>query len=318
METNRIPDMIRENFVSKFSSSNETLDEFIHMYEQRIYSMLDNKKPSSFKIYTYAEIMVAYSDFFKIMNIRKKQNIANVDDYYYLCSIDCISDTDDLIAEISAVPAFLEKILKSMYEFYMLSYLGKSNAFRSLSESEHEYLSNITQFHQEEAKSYLGEVTLEDYVFHFQMKQKIVDRNNEVSTLYPEHIINEICGFITDLSKYDYENFQNNVKDLLIFYYEWVKYDCMHEKNLVDEDIEIKEDFIQQFESMSFDEMANDILYDQGFLFFLVDFYCMNAKKGGIGYEDGRIIKYSQVEKYIANIEDEKVKEKIKHKKTRI
>jgi len=55
--------------------------------------------------------MVAYSDFYKLMSLKKKQNIDTIDDYWHLCDIDCISDVDDLKVEISAVPGFLEKIL---------------------------------------------------------------------------------------------------------------------------------------------------------------------------------------------------------------
>lgn len=309
--------MIRESFVSKYNEYDYSFEEFIIDYKQKIYSLLDSKEINVFKLYTYAELMVAYSDFYKLMSLKKKQNIDTIDDYWYLCDIDCISDVDDLKVEISAVPGFLEKILKSMYEFYMLSFLGRSNLFRNLSELEDEYLTTITGFHQYEKEEYKREITLEDYILHFQMKQEVLKSNHVVGDLNINHIIDEICGFITNLSKYDYENYQNNIKDLLIFYYEWVKYDCLHEKNLIDEDIEIKEEFILQFETMTFDDMANSSIYDYNFLFAIVEFYLMNNNKG-IYYEDGRKVEYSEVDKYIDSLEDDKVKEKIKYKKTRI
>lgn len=268
MKDKSILNNIRENFVSKFSSSNLTLDEFICLYESRIYTFLSNKQQVIFIIYTCMELVVAYSDFFKLMSIRKKENIATVDDYYYLCSVDNIHNVDDLIMEISIVPAFLEKILKSMYEFYMLSYLGRSNAYRSLTEDEKIYLSNFSSLFEEEKEFYERDVELEDYLFHYKMKQKIIENDNEISVLNTEHIINEICGYIVNLSKYNYENYINNIKDLLIFYYEWAKFDVMHEKTLIDEEIEGKEEFVSQFETLDFEEMGHDALYDSNFLFY--------------------------------------------------
>lgn len=318
MKDKSILNNIRENFVSKFSSSKLTLDEFIREYESRVYAFLGNKKPDIFKIYAYMEILVAYSDFFKLMSIRKKENIATVDDYYYLCSIDNIHNIDDLIMEVFIVPAFLEKILKSMYEFYMLSYLGRSNAYRSLTEDEKIYLSNFSSLFDEEKEFYERDVELEDYLFHYKMKQKIIESNNEISVLDTEHIINEICGYIVNLSKYNYENYVNNIKDLLIFYYEWAKFDVMHEKTLIDEEIEGKEGFVSQFETSDFGEMGHDVLYDSNFLFFLVDFYCIVKENNTIHYKDGREITYCEVEEYVEHIDEEKVKEKMKYKKTRI
>lgn len=318
MESKQIPNMIRENFVYKFNESGFSINEFIREYEQRIYSMLDGRKLNELKIYTYTELMIAYCDFVKIMSYKKRQNVATLDDYYYLCSMDNIETSEDLLTEISVIPAFLEEILKSMYQFYMMSYLGRSNLFRNLSESENKYLSKITEFHTIEKEEYLDEVKLEDYLSHYKMKLKILENNNDVEILNIEHIIEEIRGFILNLSITNYENYLNNIKDLIIFYYEWTKYDCTHEKNLLEEEISIKEDFVSQFESMTFEEMGNEILCDQDFLFFLIDFYCTNSTKKVMYYEDGRYVEYSEVEKYVENLEDEKVKEKIKYKKTRI
>ena len=114
------------------------------------------------------------------------------------------------------------------------------------------------------------------------------------------------------------EKYINNIKDLLIFYYEWAKFDVMHEKTLIDEEIEGKEGFVSQFETSDFGEMGHDVLYDSNFLFFLVDFYCIVKENNTIHYKDGREITYCEVEKYVEHIDEEKVKEKMKYKKTRI
>ena len=318
MENKFILNNIRENFVAKLMSSNLTFDQFICEYEDIVYTILLSEEVNILTIYMYMELVVAYSDLFKLISYRKKENMATMDDYYYLKNIDNISNIDDLMSEIVAYPDFLEEILESMYEFYMLFYLGRSNVYHSLSENEMMYLSKLTSFFEEEKEIYTKDMELEDYLFHYKMKQKVFENDDEVSMLDTTHIIDEICGYITNLSKYNYDNYINNIKDLLIFYYEGVKFDVMHEKNLIHEKADDKKEFVSQFETLNFEEMGQEILYDSDFLFFLVEFYCVVKEHNTLYDEDGRKITYREVEEYVKNIDEEKVKEKMKYKKTRI
>ena len=125
---------IRNNFTKKFSSSSlfYSLDEFISTYEQYIYLILDTDIPSFQKLEINMELVVAFSDLYKILMYKRNQNILTTEDYFYIAELDEVLEQSDLIPEISAVPALLEKSLKAMFEFRNMSFLGKQNVMRNL------------------------------------------------------------------------------------------------------------------------------------------------------------------------------------------
>lgn len=309
---------IRNNFIKKFASSSffYSLDEFVNAYEQYIYLILDTDIPSFQKLEINMELVVAFSDLYKILMYKRNQNILTTEDYFYIAELDEVLEQSDLIPEISAVPALLEKSLKAMFEFRNMSFLGKQNIMRNLNADDHNYLSMINPFHEEEKNTYLREITLDDYIKHIESKVGKLSLQNDFSVM-PEHFIEEICGFIKDLSKSDYENCANNIKDLLIFYYEYAKYTIDHNKKITQGSEDDNKYIVEAFETMSLENLVEEILYNHDFMYCLVDYYVNTYPLKEVIYEDGNV-DTKEVEAYVESIEDEKIKQKLKYKKTRI
>ncbi len=313
---NIFSNQIRESFIKKFDSSSYSLDEFISTYEQYIYLILDTKEKSLQKIYTYIELIVSFSDLYRILIHKRNQNMLTTEDYFYLSQLEEVIELDDLIPEISSVPSFLEQMLKAMVEFHNMPFLGKVSVMQSLSEEDYDYLNQICPI-LDEKEQYLREITLTDYVEHIENQTDKIILSEEYN-VSPDHFVEEICGFMLNLSKYDYENFSNNIKDLLIPYYEYGKYTIDHDKSISQIPKENIEQIVSLFEDSDLENIIQEILYNRDILFALVDFFLNVYKSKKIFYEDGFQVTYQEVENYIENIEDEKVKQKMKYKKTRI
>lgn len=197
-----------------------------------------------------------------------------------------------------------------------MSFLGKQNIMRNLTEEDNNYLNMINPFHEEEKEAYLREITLDDYIKHIEDKVKKLSLEEDFFVM-PENFIEEICGFIKELSKNDYENFANNIKDLLIFYYEYAKYTIDHNKKITQGREDDAKYIVEAFESMSLENLVEEILYNHEFMYCLVDFYVNTYPLKKVIYEDGNV-DTKDFEAYVESLDDEKIKQKLKYKKTRI
>jgi hypothetical protein len=314
-----ISNQIRENLLKRLQcclNSCCSLDEFTVIYEQFIYFELERSKNPIQKIYTYMELAVAFSDLYKLCIYKRNQNELTVEDYFYLSEIDDINDLEDVIVSASAAPIFLERMIKASLEFNELSFLGKETVMMSLNEDDHNYLSGIANCHEMDKEIYLREIELTDYINHFETEAKRINQEENYYVM-ADHFTEEICSFLTNLSKYNYENFANNIKDLLIFYYEYGKYTIDHNKQIMQGSEEDIQSIVSLFEKMNIEDIIQESLYNHDLLFCIVDFYLNTYPLKKICYADEQV-PYQKVEKYMETITDEKIKQKLDYKKTRI
>lgn len=77
-------EQIRNNFIKKFSTSSSfySLDEFVRNYEQYVYSILDTHVTSFQMLEINMELVVAFSDLYKILMHKRNQNILTTEDYF--------------------------------------------------------------------------------------------------------------------------------------------------------------------------------------------------------------------------------------------
>jgi hypothetical protein len=310
------PDQIRENILKtlqNYLSSCYSLEEFTAMYEQGIYFQLDQIKPSLKKIYTYLELAVTFSDLYKILIYKRNQNQLTIEDYFYLSEVDEIIDLDDVIVSVSASPILLERMLKASLEFQELSYLGKETMMMSLSEDDNHYLKGVSPFHEIDQEVYLRKIELTDYINHFKTESYRINQKESYYVM-PDHFTEEICSFLTQLSKYNYENFRSNIKDLLIFYYAYGKYTLDFKKQITQGSMEDIQNIVSLFEQMDIEESIQNLLHNHDLLFCIVDFYLNIYPLKTIYYQDEQV-SYQTVEEYMKTISDEKIKQKLDDKR---
>jgi hypothetical protein len=261
------------------------------------------------------ELLVIYSDFYKMLIEKRNQNKLNKEDYFYLQELDEVSNVDDIIIEISAVPSFLEQMLRLSIEFNELSFLGKVNVMNSLSEDDYNFLNSITSIEDINKKTYLRDIELNDYINHIENENKQLTQDEiYVNT---DNFTEEICGFLINLSKYNYENYANNIKDLLIYYYEYAKYTLDNNKQITVGSNEDITSIVSLFEKMDIEFLIEEILYNHDFMFCIVDFYINTFPLNQICYQDENVT-YKQIDDYIEANLDENIKQKVNYKKTRI
>lgn len=288
-------------------------EEYLFNKAYKLYYFLDLPSNDLFNIYATSILMIAYEDMFLLLNHKKKEGILTMKDFYNIYIMDGIEDYTDLKSEVSANPDFFVRLLDSIIEFGTLGLLGKKNLVKTLSDNEKDYLKNISSFHDEYEK-YSEQMDTKEYIEYFGNRAKLLsDDEYKIDT---SNIIEEITGYIINLSKYDYENYANNVKDLLIYYYEWVKYDSTHDFKLFKDAKDDNIIFINAFEETSLEELISDSVSDFDFVWTLVSFYIEGHYTNSKYNCEKELIIYDEVEKYIETNED--AKEKIKYKKTRI
>lgn len=296
---------IRENFKIKYESSNETLDDFIKLYEEQVYTILDNHGISLSKLYLYLELLVAYGDMYKMLAYKNRETMLTEEEYALLDLKKEIEDADDLIATISATPGILNPMFKAMIAFYDLSYLGKYNVINSLSESDNTYLEELILTHAGEKEEYTKEIELLDYVNYFNGEtQKAHD------TIDVTHFITGIAGFIKNLAKHNYENYVSNIRGLFAFCYEWGKYFIDHDKACL-EGFEEVEEFIEVFEKYSLLDLEEEASNNDTLLEMLIDFYINMEPMKEMRDTKGNVITLEVAKQYVLTTSAPETKEKL-------
>lgn len=311
-------DELREIFYSDYEKSEMMKHEFLQEYVYLLYEIESTKfeGPQNFTVHFQQAVMymMGYTDMYLILNHKAKELMLSSEDYYIQGLMDSISDFEDVKIAVSSDPNFLEKMLESILDYKELPFLSRMNLARSLSTSDSEYLSKISPFFKEEQELYTKKVELDDYIKYFN------DRTSQLEDLgtsvLEESILLELAGFLKNLSKFDYNNYMENIKDLLIYYYSWSKFDLNHKNKLIEIDEEEKSIFVSEFENTSFSEIGEIVIHDDDFLRYILEFYIYTKPKDKIYYEDGQEVKYEQVEEYLETLEEPKVKEKLKYKKS--
>lgn len=316
----RLKRLVEENFEdtetalrNQLFSFYEYIDE-VHSY----YEKFGDDSLDFFRLFLNLEISTYYVDFYMLINHKIKELRLKKEDYSNLDILSSIEDYGDLLATVSADPSFLEKMMKASLEVEELSFLGKVYLYEQLEQEDIEKIISINPVFIEEIERYSREIEPNDYIEHFETELRKCTLSYEVQEMNGDHILTELCGFLKSLSIYDYENYINNLKDMAIFHYEYIKYmrDFHYDFTMYTE--EEMDTMITYFESVSIPELASDVLYKEnyGYLKAIVEFY-VNVYPRGVTFDmDGREISYEDVCNYIEN--DKKAKEKVKDKNTRI
>ena len=296
------------------------LDCALRDYEPYFYQRLDDNSRKYVDLFTTLELLTYYTDCYMVLNAKKKNVSLKTNDYNILTLFEFILDFDDLVAEISATPFLLEEMMKASLEFDSLSFLGKVNLYHYLEEEDKKRLLKMNPTFIEEQDVYSRFIETEDYIKHFEEQQTRYERlmGEEPSQSIKDAIITEICGFLKNLSLYDYENYINNIKDMAIFHYEYLKYAYDSKIELALYHREEMKEVIAYFEEQDMSTLAMDLFssYNYGYLKEMVWFYLENYSKGFLEDTTGIKIPYEEVVAYTES--NPKSKEKIKDKKTRI
>ena len=295
------------------------LDCALRDYELSFYQRLDDNSNPYFSFFTTLELLTYYTDFYMVLNAKKKEVALDTKEFELLTLCTDIHDYDDLVAEISATPFLLEEMMKASLKVEGLSFLGKMNLYHYLEEEDKEIILKVNPTFIEEEETYSRFIEPKDYIRHFKEQiQKYERVKEEAPHLVKEAFVTEICGFLKNLSIYDYENYINNMKDMAIFHYEYLKYIHDFKIEIALYDKEEIEEVIQYFEDGDIPTLAADLFssYNYGYLKEMIWFYLENYEKGFLEDKQGGKITYEEVCAYTEN--NDEIKEKMQYKKTRI
>ncbi len=288
--------LVKDGYENSFLPMDDYLEELVY----NIYEMddmdLDKTRRVLLSLQQAFIYMIGYTDMYLLMNHKAKELRMKREDYYYKTIMDYIENFDDLKISVSTDQPFFKKLLESIIEYYNLPFLSKMNLAYNIKEEDKQYLSEISVFFKEEQELYTKEVELDDYVKYF------IDKINDIQEDYPiyeEQIVVELVGFLKNLSKFNYANYMDNIKDLLTYYYEWVKYDVGHKNNLLEVKGDYKIEFVSYFENLRMEEMVEMISGDDGFLELLLEFYVTTKPNGKVYYQTGEAVSYEEVKEYI-------------------
>lgn len=313
---NSFSKFVRERF--NYLKNENKSKNFSQIYEATLYERLNLKENHPLKIYTYLEIAVYFCDLYVMLTHKKKENLLTQEDYADFMVIDLITSFEELEEEMMMIPSFLEDCMEKSNEFYQLSFFGKANVFRHLSEEDHTFLSTINPFYLEEKEFYQREITEKDYLYHYETEMHKIQTNEQTAGVVSEHVIEEMIGFLKHLASENYENYMNNVKTFLIYHYEWSKYFVTHKEMMDPTEKETFESAVEIFETYSIPELAEELLYNDNYLFQIVDFYIATYPVASKYSYSGKKITYEEVKDYVEKNIDEDTLEKVKYKKTRI
>lgn len=313
---------IRERLACKVEGSLENQENTVSNLAYFLYEDMDmiatyphqlaQEQRDYFTTLLYLEIATYYTDLYLILNQKKKELRLQKEDYPNLDILYSIESYDDVVANVSADPSFLEEMIKSSLQVQELSFLGKVNLYHKLEQEDIDSILRIFPVFIEEVEKYSQETAPADYVDHFESELEKCTTMDVFPNLDGDHILTELCGFLKGLSSYDYENYSNNVIEMATFHYEYIKYlsDFGYEFSMYTK--EEMHHMIAYFESVSPFDLATDLLYKDNYDYLrtIVEFYVQVYPREKIFDNEGREISYREVCHYIET--DEKAKEKIK------
>ena len=201
------------NLLSKYMESylNQglTLSKSAYKFAMLLYNLeyVSNKYIALFRKYL---IYVMYLDAYKIGSYKQKECITSDEEIDFFGQLSDIEDADELLAEISAKPTFLVKLIESCYQFHNMNGLGKVNIVKSLDVAENEWLEEHFPIHRQDLDTYDIKITLQHILKNIQNQTKHQEMNLEID--FKDAIMISVAGFLRNLVKNDYAN----AVDLLI------------------------------------------------------------------------------------------------------
>lgn len=315
-----ILDKQRKRLREMVENSGAEVETALKEYSIALYQKMDDRKNPCGNFLTTLELLTYYTDYILLSNLNLKESMLTEEGFKRIQILSTINDFDDLLVEISANPPLLLEMMSSTLQVEELSLLGRMNLYHKLEEETIQYLSEINFVFIEEKDAYTRFIEPKDYIKHYEEQiQKYEQVMEEVTPQsIKDAIVTEIVGFLKNLSLYDYENYINNIKDMALFHYEYLKYVHTFQIELALYDKTEIEEVITYFEAEDIPTLAADLFspYNYGYLKEFVWFYLENYTKGFLEDRKAGKITYEEVCAYTEK--DTKTKGKIKDKKTRI
>lgn len=227
-------------------------------YADVLYKLKDSQK-SYEKLYSEYLIYVMYLDAYKFSSYKQKECVAEDADIDFLGQLTDITDSIDLLAEVSANPDFLVKLIESCYKFHGINELGKVNIIKSLDSYENDWLEQRYPMHRQDLETYDIKITLQHLLKNIQNQIKYQQETLGID--FKEAIMTSITGFIRNLVKNDYDN----AIDLLI---EIAISDYVCSKTLLEkmEEDDLLIDHIDLYENYDKRDILNELIDNPNFL----------------------------------------------------
>ena len=227
-------------------------------YADILYQLKDSKNPYE-KLYSEYLIYIMYLDAYKMNSYMQKECITSDTDLDLLDQLAHIIDSDDLLAEVSADPSFLVKLIESSYQFHEMNALGKINVIKSLDQYENDWLEERYPMHRQDLETYDIKITLQHLLTNIQNQTKYQKKKLMID--FQEGILMSVTGFIRNLVKNDYNNAIELLNEIAVA-------DYISSKALLEkvEDDELLIDHIDLYENYSRNEILYELINNPEFL----------------------------------------------------
>lgn len=254
---------------------------------------IDNIKENKPKYYRLF-VSVMFADYYKLLYSRSVQNNIYYSDVNRLEFYDELVDLDDLLEKIEDDRSILDEILLQVFSYSDYDYYDKKEII-NLVKPQNRYLLKMCPTHIldliEMAKTY----SAEDLLYFY---QDYIERYGANAYLIA---IESILATMNALYENDIENYKEVLVDMMGIYYKWKKYLKNNSKNVTADESKL----IEMLEKQPLNEIFNKSNEDPLVLEEIVGgFLLFSTETIKIDDED--------VERYISNNVDNKIKEKLK------
>lgn len=226
-----------------------TPEEAMIIYRDNLYDLEISDKPMD-KWFREQSILCMYLDTFKICNHKQKEGLSLDQDIELFNILTNFDSSDEIIAEVSADPNFLYRLILNSYNFTSMNNLGKITLIKSLSYTENEWLSSLIPSHQLDLDIYDIEVDIPYLVDN--IKKDLKYQQDNLDLKMENAIILRITGFIRNLFKTHHESGLKLALELAKIDYAGAKYLSKYIPN--DDLLVEKIDFYENY-------LLDDILY---------------------------------------------------------
>lgn len=292
IELLNINNNIREDWIKTIDSirsfCEDEYDEALHLCE--VIDNMKEKKPKYYRLF----VSVMFSDYYKLLYCCNVQEISYYMDTDRLEFFDELTDLDDLLQKIEDDRSLLDEIVLQIFTYNDYDYYGKKEIMK-LIEPRNKYLFKMCPTHVldliEMAKTYSAEELLYFY-------QDYLERYGVSAYL---SAIESILATMSALYENDIENYKEVLVDMISVYYKWKKYLKNNSKNITHDESELIEMLERQ---------PMDVIFDISNKYPLV----LEEIVGGylLFSTEKTKISNDEVERYINNNVDNKIKKKLR------
>lgn len=204
-------------------------------------------------------VYIMYLDAYKLKSYQQKEMMNNDTDTDFFNQLIEIEDAYSLLAEVSADPSFLVRLIEECYTFHQMNGLGKINVVKSLSAYENELLEQEYPMHKQDLKSYDIQVRLQHITKNIENQAR--HQMNQFGVIYEDTITLSLVGFVRNLLKNDYQNAMELILEIATSDYMCTK--LLVQTNQTDS---MLQEHISFYENSDKNEIFNQFIEYQEFL----------------------------------------------------